>query len=47
MSTAGGEVTAELTEVPEISEFPILWVVAAVVIVAVAIGAVVFVKKRK
>lgn len=47
VSTAGGEVTAELTEVPEISEFPILWVVAAVVIVAVAIGAVVFVKKRK
>ena len=40
----GGEITAELTEV---SEFPILWIMAAVLIVAAAIGALVLVKKGK
>lgn len=44
VDATGGEVTAELTEV---SEFPTLWVVVAVVIVAAAIGALVLVKKRK
>jgi len=47
VGAAGSEVTAELTGVPEISEFPILWVVAAVTIIAVAIGALLLVKKRK
>lgn len=44
IGTTGGEVTAELTEV---SEFSILWVVAAVVIVVAVIGALLFIKKRK
>jgi len=44
IGSMGGEVTVEFTEV---SGFPILWVMAAVVIVVVAISALLLVKKRK
>jgi len=44
IGSTGGSATIELTEV---SEPPILWIAAAVIIVAIGIGAVVFVKKRK
>ncbi|MDI6643193.1 MAG: DUF5711 family protein [Candidatus Hodarchaeaceae archaeon] len=50
IGSSGGEVTPELTEIPkpaEVSEPPILWLAVVVLIVAVAIGALLLVKKRK
>ena len=51
VGVTGGEVTAELTEAAAeptgVSELPILWVGVAVVIAAVGIGALLFIKTRK
>lgn len=44
VSATGGEVTTELAEIPEL---PVAWIILAVAIVAAVIGIVVFVKKKK
>lgn len=44
VGATGGEITTELAEVPEL---PIVWIVFLVAILVAAIGIVVFVKKRK
>lgn len=40
----GGEITVELTE---ISEFPLLWIIATFAVVAIVVGAVVLIRKRR
>lgn len=47
IGSTGGEITAELTKVSEVSEFPILWIIAVVAIITAAIGALLLIKKRK